>query len=240
MRTDFEQEELVDDDASISGTLDSGSVRTLRTKTLPGQRLPHQVRPPSDDFAFNVWGRLVGNLVLATLIGIVPGAVAVGSALSLWVGSGMPALRAARLETATAEDEYHRALEASQPLLAELGSLGSPRDQLEVVYFAFEDASIVEQRHLADQYLGVLIDQVNLVAVSRGEASTRARKLLMPAIEARGRVSEAYLGWEELRHTPKGQIIDLLMFATPPSPGMELYRAPTVRKLLPPSDPSGL
>jgi hypothetical protein len=239
MRTDFEQGPALDGDGDDDGSL-SDELRPRRLKRLPGDKggtpLPPTQREQID---FHFWRTLARNLALVSLLAGIPMTVALGLTLSFWLASGIPALHAARLATVTAEDEYHRELRSSQPLIQALASLGSPREQVEAMYFAFEDAPSDLQRRLADQYLGTLVDQLNVVADTPSELPMQARSLLQPALAARGRTHEAYVGWKALVDTPQGWALTALWVVAPPSAGMEVYERPNTRKLLPPADPGG-
>lgn len=223
------------EEISVTGSLRGRTPLPAHTKNLPGARLNPQERAErKSDFEYDFFRRVIRNLLLASVIALIPAMLAFGSAFFMWVSSGLPAINAARAETTALEDQYYEALRASQPLLGVLDSLGAPREQIESVYFSFEDANPANQRELADKYLILLIDQVNLVATTPAAGSLRAHTMIRPAVEARSRTSEAYRAWETLLQTPKGKIITMLWLSTPPSPGMAVYNNPSVRQLLPP------
>jgi hypothetical protein len=230
MRTDFEK--YPSSDAEDDGTL-SDELRPRRLQRTPVA----PVRQEKPDFYF--WSTLVRNFLLVTLFAAIPTLIVLGLTLSFWLASGIPSMHAARLATVSAEAEYHRELQSSQRLVGLLASLGSPQEQLETLYFVFEDAPADMRRRAADQYLGALVDQLNVVADTPGELSTQARELVQPALAARSRTHEAYLAWQALLQTPKGWALTVLWVVAPPSAGMEVYEKPNSRKLLPPADPGG-
>jgi hypothetical protein len=122
------------------------------------------------------------------------------------------------------EAEYHKLLDASQAVIAELGALGAPGPQLEVVYFSYADAKDDQARPLADTYLGVLADQIETVrTVQGGEAAERLPLMIKPTSAARRQTAAAYEDWTALLETPRGRLAVLFGMVSAPSAGMGVY-----------------
>lgn len=209
---------------SVDGSVDTLAGARVRLEDLPGKKAAKRIKVDrSGPNPFNVVGEFLYHLTRAAAIAILPATVAVGATVSMWVGSAVPGINAARSEVFTRETEYLVSLSSSQPLLNELESLGAPSDQLQVVYFAYTDAEGDDRRIMADTYLGILVDQATDARIRRGEAANRIAPMIAQASAARRKASEDYKAWVELLNTPRGRIAAWLGLVSTPSPGMEVY-----------------
>jgi hypothetical protein len=182
---------------------------------------PRRALPPPP--RYNLFGRLIRNLLYTAVLAVLPASAALATTLGLWVASGVPAIQLARGELLAEEARYHQALHHSQPVLDELEAQGAPADQVQVVYFAFADARDGDEaRRLADTYLGVLSDQAAASRLRHGEAM-RLPELLGPSNQARRRAGAAYEAWTEHLASPRGRLARGLGMVAAPTPGMAVY-----------------
>ncbi|MEZ4238684.1 MAG: hypothetical protein R3F59_21540 [Myxococcota bacterium] len=205
-----------------AGEEDLGGART-RLQGLPGDRAAAGQRVPNKGLRFNVLREFLYHLTRAALLAIVPGTIAIGATLTMFVVTALPPINKARGELIASEQAYHQALHNSQPILAQLEAEGAPSDQIQVVYFAFDDAEGDEARRMADTYLGVLVDQ-SIEARSRsGSTDNTLTVMLGPANSARRSASEAYREWNRLLDAPSGRLAVLLGLVHRPTLGMSVY-----------------
>ena len=210
-----------------SETLDSaGNTFREDLPTLRGapDRLERPIR-----LEYNVVGELIRNLIKATLFAVFPASVMVTSTIALWALASVPPIRSAQSATYGAEADYHEALRGTEQVIGELTALGAPTREVEGVYFAFTDASGDETRELADIYLGVLADQLEVLG--RGDEDTTApvRRLLAPVVARRAETSVAYQVWVERVSTYRGRLAVALRAVKPPPAAMALYERPHPR-----------
>ncbi|MEQ1502126.1 MAG: hypothetical protein ABMB14_07835 [Myxococcota bacterium] len=198
----------------------------VRLEDMPGNRraaTDRVYREPQKGLGFNVITGFFYNLMRAFVLAVVPTILALCFTVAAWVGSVVPGINSARSEVLTRESDFHRTLDGTQPLLAELAALGAPAEQLEVIYFAYADAKPDEARMMADTYLGVLVDQVEQAQQSNPGAGERLPMMLAPVNSTRRRTGVAYQRYLELLHTPRGRIAAGLHLVSSPTTGMALY-----------------
>jgi len=168
----------------------------------------------------------VRNLTRALMVGLIPAMVVMGLGTGAWIVSGVAPIRAAASATYTAENDYHAALNQSQPLMTELSAAGTPVSDLESAWFAFSEAPQEQRAESADRLMSVLVDEVQEVRASRGEEASHLVVLLSDATRARRRASDAWHQWTDRTSTMRGRAAVVFGLAKTPGPELARYEHP--------------